>query len=111
MSRPRPIATVSWMSTTADGAILGAAIRTLDASRPTAAAAALKDGMLIAVGSDNEVRAVIGDPTEVVDGHGLHVVPVPVGADLVTTNADELPDAPVAMTIVDGEILSRGADT
>jgi predicted amidohydrolase YtcJ len=97
------------MSTTADGAILGAAIRTLDASRPTATAAALKDGMLIAVGSDNEVRAVIVDPTEVVDGHGFHVVPVPVGADLVTTN--ELPDVPVAMTIVDGEILYRGADT
>jgi predicted amidohydrolase YtcJ len=34
-----------------------------------------------------------------------------LGADLVTTDADELPDAPVAMTIVDGEILDRGADT
>ena len=41
----------------ADGAILGARIRTLDPSRPAATAVAWRDGVMTAVGSDDEVRS------------------------------------------------------
>jgi predicted amidohydrolase YtcJ len=57
----------------ADGAIVGASIRTLDAARPHATALAWRDGVLIAVGDD--VSEHIGPRTRVIDGTGLHVVP------------------------------------
>jgi predicted amidohydrolase YtcJ len=57
----------------ADGAIVGASIRTLDAERPWASALAWRDGVLIAVGED--VREHLGPRTRVIDGAGLAVVP------------------------------------
>ncbi len=57
----------------ADGAIVGASIRTLDPERPWASALAWRDGVLIAVGDD--VREHIGPATRVIDGAGLAVVP------------------------------------
>ena len=60
---------------TADGAILGAHVRTLDEDRPTATAIAWRDGELIAVGADDEIRAVCGASTERVDGRGRTVLP------------------------------------
>ena len=63
------------MTPPADGAILGATIRTLDPDRPLASAAAWRDGMLIAVGDDPEVREHVGRTTDVLDGAGTTVVP------------------------------------
>jgi len=59
----------------ADGAILGASIRTLDDDRPRASALAWRDGVLIAVGDDAEVRESVGPRTRVIDGRGMAVVP------------------------------------
>ena len=61
------------MGSAADGAIVGASIRTLDDERPWASALAWRDGVLIAVGDD--VREHIGPRTRVIDGAGLAVVP------------------------------------
>ena len=63
------------MTASADGAVLGARIRTLDPERPHASALAWRDGALVAVGEDAEVREHAGPGTEVIDGAGLAVVP------------------------------------
>ena len=47
----------------ADGAIIGAHVRTLDADRPAATAIAWRDGVIVAVGADDEVRGVCGAGT------------------------------------------------
>jgi predicted amidohydrolase YtcJ len=57
----------------ADGAIVGASIRTLDPERPWASALAWRDGVLLAVGDD--VGEHIGPRTRVIDGAGMAVVP------------------------------------
>ena len=59
----------------ADGAIVGASIRTLDDARPAATALAWRDGVLVAVGADEDVRPHLGPRTRVIDGRGLAVVP------------------------------------
>jgi hypothetical protein len=59
----------------ADGAVLGARIRTLDPQRPQATALAWRDARLLAVGDDAEVREHSGARTEVIDGTGLSIVP------------------------------------
>jgi hypothetical protein len=61
--------------TAPDLAIVGASIRTLDPSRPTATAVAVRDGHVVAVGDDAEVRAACGARTEILDGSGLAIVP------------------------------------
>jgi predicted amidohydrolase YtcJ len=59
----------------ADLAVLGADIRTLDPDRPHATAVAVRDGLIVAVGDDDEVRAHTGRATELVDGRGMALVP------------------------------------
>ena len=59
----------------ADGAIIGAHVRTLDADRPAATAIAWRDGAIVAVGADDEVRGVCGAGTELIDGRGATVLP------------------------------------
>jgi predicted amidohydrolase YtcJ len=59
----------------ADAAIVGAAIQTLDDERPVASALAWRDGVLTAVGEDEDVRPQIGSRTKVIDGRRLAVVP------------------------------------
>ena len=59
----------------ADLALVGARIRTLDPDRPTATAVATRGGTIIAVGSDAEVRAACDGATEVLDLGGTAVVP------------------------------------
>ena len=59
----------------ADLVVLGAAVRTLDPARPQATAVAVRDGLIVAVGDDAEVRAHAGPRTEVVDGRGIALVP------------------------------------
>src|SRR5688500_15112131 len=60
---------------TADLAVLGAAVRTLDPVRPHASAVAVRDGLIVAVGDDTEVREHTGPGTELVDGRGMAIVP------------------------------------
>src|SRR5690349_17666758 len=59
----------------ADVAVLGARIRTLDPARPAATAVAIRDGLIVAVGSDAEVREACDGATEILDGSGLAIVP------------------------------------
>ena len=59
---------------TIDLALVGARIRTLDPEKPTAAAVAVADGEIVAVGSDAEIRE-LGAAAETVDLHGAVVVP------------------------------------
>jgi predicted amidohydrolase YtcJ len=62
-------------SSVADGAIVGARIRTLDAAQPAATAIAWRDGEIVFVGSDADVRPFVGPGTHVVERRGLAVVP------------------------------------
>ena len=59
----------------ADLAIVGAAIRTLDPARPHASAVAVRDGIVVAIGADAEVREHAGAATELIDGRGIALVP------------------------------------
>lgn len=59
----------------AELAILGASIRTLDPARPRASAVAVRDGIVVAVGDDDQVREHTGAATELVDGRGIALVP------------------------------------
>lgn len=59
----------------ADLCILDASVYTVDASSPWAEAIAVRDGRILAVGTTDEVRAVCGPSTAVVDGRGRMVVP------------------------------------
>ena len=63
------------MRSSADRAVLGARIRTLDPAQPRATAVAWRDGTIVAVGDDATVRAACDARTEVIDGDGLAVVP------------------------------------
>jgi predicted amidohydrolase YtcJ len=59
----------------ADAAILGARIRTLDPECPSASAVAWSGGTVVAVGADDEVRAVCDSRTEVIDARRTAIVP------------------------------------
>ncbi len=63
------------MRSSADTAVLGARIRTLDATQPWATAVAWCDGQIVAVGDDAAVRAACDGRTETIDGAGLCLVP------------------------------------
>jgi predicted amidohydrolase YtcJ len=58
-----------------DIALVNGRVRTLDPDNPSATALAVSDGVLAAVGSDDEVRAVCGSRTEVIDLGGAAAVP------------------------------------
>ncbi len=51
------------------------AVHTVDADLPTAGAVAVRDGVIVAVGSDDEVRELAGARTEVVDLAGRSLLP------------------------------------
>lgn len=59
----------------ADLVIVGARIATMDPARSWASAVAVRQGRIVAVGSDAAVRPHIGPPTRVIDGRGRTVVP------------------------------------
>jgi predicted amidohydrolase YtcJ len=59
----------------ADLAFVNGAVYTVDAARTRAQAAAVKDGRIVAVGSDDTVRGHIARTTEVVDLDGRMLVP------------------------------------
>lgn len=89
----------------ADLAVLGARIRTLDPARPWATAVAVRDGVVVAVGSDAEVRAACDARTELLDGSGLAVVPGLVDSHLHPLWAADLAVGVDASGIVDVEGL------
>ena len=60
---------------TAQLALVDARIRTLDPRNPTAVALAISDGVIVAVGSEDEVRALCGASTEVVGCAGAAITP------------------------------------
>src|SRR3712207_5079654 len=63
------------MNGAVDWAVVGAGIRTLDPARPHASALAVHDGVVVAVGTDDEIRARCDTGTPVLDGAGLAFVP------------------------------------
>ncbi|MGW0659584.1 amidohydrolase [Streptodolium elevatio] len=100
-----PASTSPAPSRAADLVIVGARVLTQDPANPVATALAVRDGRVVAVGSDADVRPHVGSRTEVVDASGHVVTPGltdchqhPVlgsemarGADLVGANTlDEL---------------------
>ena len=60
---------------TADTILRNGKIHTVDRDRPTAVAAAVKDGVFTAVGSEKEVMAQSGDATRIIDLNGRTVIP------------------------------------
>jgi len=61
--------------TTADVIFVNAVVHTADRDNPRAAALAVADGRIVAVGAEDEVRALAGRHTEVRDLEGAAVVP------------------------------------
>ncbi|MFH8558532.1 amidohydrolase [Streptomyces celluloflavus] len=61
--------------TIADTVLTGARIRTLDPRRPWAEAVAVKDGTIVAVGDERDVRDWRGAATEVIDLAGATLTP------------------------------------
>ncbi len=59
----------------AELAVFGARIRTMDPDRPLATALAVKDGVLVAVGADDEVRQACDASTSVLGGAGWAITP------------------------------------
>ncbi len=59
----------------ADVAVLNANIITLNPSQPKAEALAIKNGKIVAVGSNKEIRGYVGSETKVIDAEGKTVVP------------------------------------
>lgn len=59
----------------ADLVLLGGKIVTVDPARPEAEALAARDGRIVAVGSDDDVRAYVGDATRVIELRGRLAVP------------------------------------
>ncbi|MGI9200951.1 MAG: amidohydrolase [Woeseiaceae bacterium] len=59
----------------ADIVMLNGGVYTVDAGRSWAEAAAISDGMIVAVGTNDEIQPYIGDDTEVVDLTGRMAMP------------------------------------
>ena len=62
-------------STKTDLILRNGRVATQDQRRSFAAAAAIKDGKFLAVGTDQEVLALRGDKTQVIDVGGRTVIP------------------------------------
>ena len=60
---------------TADLVVTSANVITVDDGNPSASALAVRDGRFVAVGSDAEVRSLIGPNTQIIDARGKTVVP------------------------------------
>ena len=60
---------------TPDLVILNAAVHTMDAARPTADAVAIRGSRIAALGTTDEIRALAGPRTRVIDAGGKLVLP------------------------------------
>lgn len=63
------------MSTTASLVFVNGTVRTMDARRTLASAVAVRDGRIVAVGDDDDVRDLVGSSTDVVDLRGRMLLP------------------------------------
>lgn len=70
-----PVAGFPPASQPADLVLRDAAIATLDPLQPEAQALAIRDGRILAVGSDESISHYIGQQTKVLDLHGAFVTP------------------------------------
>jgi len=86
------------MMAEADLAFLNGAVYTVDAARSRAQAVAVRDGRIAAVGSDDDVRELVGPTTEVVDLAGrmllpgfqdAHCHPPPGGLEMLRCNLSD----------------------
>jgi predicted amidohydrolase YtcJ len=59
----------------ADVVVWNATVLTVDAGFSRAQAVAIRDGMFTAVGTNEDVKRLIGPKTRVIDGHGRMVIP------------------------------------
>ena len=59
----------------ADTIVINADIRTMDVITPMARALAIRGGRIVAVGSQDEIEALAGPATEVIDAGGHLVLP------------------------------------
>lgn len=59
----------------ADLVVTNARIWTGDGERPAAEALAVRDGVFVVVGTNDDVRALVGDATRVIDAQGKRVTP------------------------------------
>ncbi|MFT3864671.1 MAG: amidohydrolase [Solirubrobacterales bacterium] len=73
----------------AETAILGARVRTQDPARPFVAAVAWRDGTIVAVGDEAEVREACDASTTLIDGAGTTVTPGLVDAHIHPFLAEE----------------------
>ena len=87
------------MSSAADLVFVNGDVYTVDAARSWARAVAVRDGAIVAVGTDDEIRDLIGDGTDVVDLAGrmlvpgfqdAHVHPVGGGVDMLQCDQHHL---------------------
>ena len=85
---------------TADLVLLGASLRTMVPASPRAEALAVRDGRIVAVGRDEDVRRHVGPRTRVVELGGrtvtpgfqdAHVHPIGAGLDAIRCNLHGLP--------------------
>ena len=92
-----------------DLVLTGGAVYTQDAARPWAEAIAIRDGLIVFVGSTPDVTALAGAGTERVDlggrfvmpaFHDAHVHPVSAGVELGQCNLNDLVGAEVTLTAV-----------
>ena len=70
--------------------MVGATVLTLDRERPTASAVAWRDGTVIAVGDEDDVRPHLGRDTEVIDGAGAVAIPGLVDSHIHPFHGTEL---------------------
>ena len=96
---------------TADLAFVSGRVYTLDGTRRWASAIAVSQGQIVAVGTDPDVRELIGSETEVVDLAGrmllpgfqdAHVHPPSSGFEMLHCNLSEAYDVHEYVRIVDG---------
>ncbi|GAA5000892.1 amidohydrolase [Streptomyces siamensis] len=110
---------------TAELILTGAEVRTLDPARPHATAVAVRDGVIAAVGDENDVRDWRGPGTETVALEGAHLVPglvdshshpvwgleMATGADLsAVRDLDGLRHALATAVRTDGWVIGFGLD-
>jgi predicted amidohydrolase YtcJ len=87
----------------ADLAFVGGDVYTVDATRRWASAIAVAGGRIVAVGTDDDVRSLVGSDTEVVDLRGrmllpgfqdAHIHPPPSGLDMLRCDLSDAYSVP-----------------
>ncbi len=73
--KPATTSPILAAGTVADSILVNANIATMDAKRSTAKALAVKDGLILAVGDEEEIRKLAGENTKVVNAAGRTVTP------------------------------------